>query len=147
MINTGRRRQCTEIISMLLEKADVQGYLTTEDLIEVYPDVSSDADRFEAVVMVLRRHGVDFLDQDGMPDFGEDEELAGSSDMDPSFASLVSVSSDDTIGLYLREMSCVALLSLEEEQGLAKRIERGRQARQELERSNWRTPSRKRREL
>jgi RNA polymerase primary sigma factor len=132
---------------MLLEKADVQGYLTTEDLIEVYPDVSSDADRFEAVVMVLRRHGVDFLDQDGMPDFGEDEELAGSSDMDPSFASLVSVSSDDTIGLYLREMSCVALLSLEEEQGLAKRIERGRQARQELERSNGRTPARKRREL
>jgi RNA polymerase primary sigma factor len=147
LINTGRRRQCTEIISMLLEKADVQGYLTTEDLIEVYPDVSSDADRFEAVVMVLRRHGVDFLDQDGMPDFGEDEELAGSSDMDPSFASLVSVSSDDTIGLYLREMSCVALLSLEEEQGLAKRIERGRQARQELERSNGRTPARKRREL
>ena len=147
MINTGRRRHCTEIISMLLEKADVQGYLTTEDLIEVYPDVSSDADRFEAVVMALRRHGVDFLDQDGMPDFGEDEELAGSSDLDPSFASLVSVSSDDTIGLYLREMSCVALLSLLEEQGLAKRIERGRQARQELERSNGRTPARKRREL
>jgi len=147
LINTGRRRQCTEIISMLLEKADVQGYLTTEDLIEVYPDVSSDADRFEAVVMVLRRHGVDFLDQDGMPDFGEDEELAGSSDLDPSFASLVSVSSDDTIGLYLREMSCVALLSLVEEQGLAKRIERGHQARQELERSNGRTPARKRREM
>jgi len=132
---------------MLLEKADVQGYLTTEDLIEVYPDVSSDADRFEAVVMTLRRHGIDFLDQDGMPDFGEDDELSGSSDLDPSFASLVSVSSDDTIGLYLREMSCVALLSLEEEQGLAKRIERGRQARQELERSNGRTPARKRREL
>ena len=74
MINTGRRRHCTEIISMLLEKADVQGYLTTEDLIEVYPDVSSDADRFEAVVMTLRRHGIDFLDQDGMPDFGEDDE-------------------------------------------------------------------------
>ena len=147
MINTGRRRHCTEIISMLLEKADVQGYLTTEDLIEVYPDVSSDADRFEAVVMALRRHGVDFLDQDGNPDFGDDEELPGSSDLDPSFASLVSVSSDDTIGLYLREMSCVALLSLVEEQGLAKRIERGRQARQELERSNGRTPVRKRREL
>ena len=147
MINTGRRRHCTEIISMLLEKADVQGYLTTEDLIEVYPDVSSDADRFEAVVMALRRHGVDFLDQDGNPDFGDEEELTGSSDLDPSFASLGSVSSDDTIGLYLREMSCVALLSLVEEQGLAKRIERGRQSRQELEYSNGRTPIRKRREL
>jgi len=147
VINTGRRRRCTEIISMLLEKADVQGYLTTEDLIEVYPDVSSDADRFEAVVMALRRHGVDFLDQDGNPDFGDEEELTGSSDLDPSFASLGSVSSDDTIGLYLREMSCVALLSLVEEQGLAKRIERGRQCRQELEYSNGRTPIRKRREL
>ena len=42
---------------MLLEKADVQGYLTTEDLMEFYPDVSKDAERIEAVLVALRRRG------------------------------------------------------------------------------------------
>ena len=42
---------------MLLEKADVQGYLTTEDLMEFYPDVSRDAERIEAVLVALRRRG------------------------------------------------------------------------------------------
>ena len=37
MANPGRRKRNTEILSMLLEKADVQGYLTTEDLMEFYP--------------------------------------------------------------------------------------------------------------
>ena len=54
---------------MLLEKADIQGYLTTDDLMEVYPDVSRDAERLEAILLALRRLGVDILDQDE-----EDEE-------------------------------------------------------------------------
>ena len=59
MANPGRTRHNTEILSMLLEKADVQGYLTTEDLIEVYPDVSGDAERMEAILMALRRRGIE----------------------------------------------------------------------------------------
>ena len=47
---------------MLLEKADIQGYLTTEDLMEFYPDVTKDAERIESVMVALRRHGVEILD-------------------------------------------------------------------------------------
>ncbi len=147
MANPGRRRHNTEILSMLLERADVQGYLTTDDLIEVYPDVSGDAERMEAILMALRRRGIDILDQESSVDYGDDEVSLPGNDFDPYAANLISVSSDDTIGLYLREMSCVPLLSLEEEQDLAKRIERGRAARCELDRSNGRTPIRHRREL
>ncbi len=147
MANPGRRRHNTEILSMLLERADVQGYLTTDDLIEVYPDVSADAERMEAILMALRRRGIDILDQDNSADYGDDEVSLPGNDYDPYAANLISVSSDDTIGLYLREMSCVPLLSLEEEQDLAKRIERGRASRCELDRSNGRTPIRHRREL
>jgi RNA polymerase primary sigma factor len=147
MANPGRRRHNTEILSMLLERADVQGYLTTDDLIEVYPDVSADAERMEAILMALRRRGIDILDQENSADYGDDEVSLPGNDYDPYAANLISVSSDDTIGLYLREMSCVPLLSLEEEQDLAKRIERGRAARCELDRSNGRTPIRHRREL
>ena len=42
MTNPGRHKRNTEILSMLLEKADIQGYLTTEDLMEVYPNVTED---------------------------------------------------------------------------------------------------------
>jgi RNA polymerase primary sigma factor len=121
---------------MLLEKADVQGYLTTEDLMEFYPHVSEDADRLEAIVLALRRRGVDILDQED-PDvpFDENDEIISDSDED-TFVDLSRISSDDTVGLYLKEMSRVPLLSVEEELELAKRIERGKHARRDLARLN-----------
>ena len=129
MANPGRRRRSTEILSMLLEKADVQGYLTTEDLVEVYPDVGVDAERLEAILVALRRRGVDVLDQD-VPDEIYEEEAAPV--VMGRLADLASLSSDDTIGLYLKEMCQVPLLTKGEEYDLARRIETGKIARQEL---------------
>ena len=148
MANPGRRVRNVEILNMLLEKADVQGYLTTDDLIEVYPDVSRDAEHLEAVMVMLRRRGVDILDHEQTP-YDDDESLDDSpvdAGLNP-FADLDPVSSDDTIGLYLKEMSRVALLSAEEEVGLAQRINRGRAAKRQLQRTNGRTPPERREEL
>jgi len=150
--NPGRHRRNTEILSMLLEKADVQGYLTTEDLMEVYPDVSEDVDHLDAMVLALRRRGVDILDQEAPSPFAMDGHFSddsndfGASDLDP-FTDLAPISSDDTIGLYLKEMSRVPLLALEEELDLAKRIECGRASKRELDRTNGRTPPARRTEL
>ncbi len=147
MTNPGRPKRSSEILSMLLEKADVQGYLTTDDLIEVYPDVSQDAERLQAVVIALRRRGVDFLDHEAEASFKDDDPLIDAeSDMEP-FTSIESISSDDTIGLYLKEMSRVALLSCEEELDLARRIERGRYAHRAAERLNERVSAGRRQEL
>ena len=136
MTNPGRHKRNTEILSMLLEKADVQGYLTTEDLMELYPQVSEDADRLEAIVLALRRRGVDILDQeDSEAVFEESDDALGGSEFDP-FVDLTRISSDDTVGLYLKEMSRVPLLSVEEELDLAKRIERGKLSKREISHSN-----------
>src|SRR5512133_290010 len=122
MANPARRRKNTQILGMLLEKADVQGYLTTEDLMEAYPEVSADAERLEAVMMALRRRGIEFLDGDTEPtEAGFD---LSETDFDP-YTDLAPLSSEDTIGLYLKEMSRVPLLNVQEELDLAKRIEAG----------------------
>ena len=131
MANPGRRKRNTEILNMLLEKADVQGYLTTEDLMEFYPDVSRDAEHIEAVVVALRRRGVEVLDSDADLDTIESDSRIPSSDFDP-FSNLENINSDDTIGLYLKEMSRVPLLGLDEEMSIAKSIELGRQSKLEL---------------
>ena len=115
---------------MLLEKADVQGYLTTEDLMEFYPNGDEDAEHLSAIVLALRRRGVDILDREADFDLGEDEALP-QSDFDP-YADLERISTDDTVGLYLKEMSRVPLLSTEEELDIARRIEKGRASRKEL---------------
>ncbi|HOW91459.1 MAG TPA: sigma-70 family RNA polymerase sigma factor [Anaerolineaceae bacterium] len=124
---------------MLLEKADVQGYLTTEDLMEFYPDVSRDAERIEAVLVALRRRGVEILDGDIDTDITESDAYVPATDMDYA-PSLDSISSDDTIGLYLKEMSRVPLLKVEEELDIARRIENGRACKQEIDRSNGGCP-------
>ena len=139
MANPGRRKRNVEILSMLLEKADVQGYLTTEDLMEFYPDVSKDAEHIEAVVVALRRHGVDIYDGENESEFTDTESVEEPAEYG-SFSNLENISSDDTIGLYLKEMSRVPLLSMEEEMEIARRIETGRNSKKELDHSNGNTP-------
>jgi RNA polymerase primary sigma factor len=137
--NPGRRSKSTQILNLLLEKADIQGYLTTEDLMEFYPDVTRDADRIEAVLVALRRRGVEILDNDLDTDIIDNESYAHVTDMDFS-SNLDNISSDDTIGLYLKEMSRVPLLKVDEEMDIARRIETGRFSQLELDRSNGNCP-------
>jgi len=94
--------------------------------------------------VALRHRGVDILDRDNEASFPEDESLLDVADDAYPASAMESVSSDDTIGLYLKEMSRVPLLNMDEELSLARQIEQGKQARRLLERCNSRlTPARR----
>src|SRR5512135_1405172 len=99
---TGRKYR-NEVLNILLEKAGVQGYLTTDDLMEAAPDF--DTERLSVILSVLRRRGVDVLDAEDGYDSPTDEtaapELGYESWANPAEA----VSSDDSVGMYLKEMA------------------------------------------
>lgn len=117
-------------IEMLLERADSQGYLTLENLMEAFPDGDDDLDLLHSLIVSLRKQGIDIIDQDFFDlDISQSESHPIKS---MPREGIDQIGSDDTVGLYLKEMSRVPLLSIEEEQSLAKRIETCRFARIEL---------------
>jgi RNA polymerase primary sigma factor len=146
MTTLGRRKLGVETLTILLERAEVQGYLTTDDLMEMCPDATRDSERLDAIMLALRRRGVDILDQSDADELVDEDELENSREFD-LYADLTPISSDDTIGLYLKEMARVPLLNMSEEIDLAQRIERGREAERDLIRHNGDCPAEKRLEF
>jgi len=118
-----------KFLSILLEKADQQGFLTSGDILELYNWGKDDQEQYEQLVIILRNRGVEIADDDTdlTPDVSDTSvSLADGSGM--PFTSIDHISPEDTVGLYLKEMSRVPLLELDEEVDLAKRIEAGKAA-------------------
>ena len=116
-----------KVIETLLERVDSQGFLTIEDLMHFFPD-EDDTENIKKVILKLSQRGIEIYDEDTLGSADADHENQDTSHARKKGGSLEHVSADDTVGLYLKEMSQVSLLSVEEEQSLAKRIEAGRSA-------------------
>ena len=124
------------LLDTLLEKADLQGHLTYEDLEAVIPSSGSSTELVEDMVGLLTQQGVEVIFEEDSEDLFSDS-AEPQTDLDPSFA-FEKVPVDDTISLYLKEMSKVPLLNMEEEISLAKRYEAGRAARDQIIRMGMR---------
>ncbi len=123
------------VMELLLEKAENQGFVTIEDVVEALEEeVMEDEDALESVLGELRKAGVE-LELEEVPD---DEEVLTASakplleetegNWEEDDYALDGIGVDDTVALYLREMARVPLLSNEEEVELAQKIERGRES-------------------
>lgn len=125
----------------LLTKAEAQGYLTLDDIMEVYPQVEDNLDGLEDLFIALSEEGVQILyeedkdkaeskpgdDSDGREQVKKEVKKTPEPAVDPKF-DLSEIASDDTISLYLKEMARVPLLTAEQEVLLAKRLEQGLEA-------------------
>jgi RNA polymerase primary sigma factor len=99
-------------------------------------------EKLEEAFAALLSAGVAFVEDTPTGEPAEDELIAAEkpeAEAEPELSLddyLANIDTDDTIGLYLKEVSRVPLLTATEEVDLAQRIERGRMAREELARGN-----------
>jgi len=130
MAHPGNRLQSDQVFGVLVEKADLQGYLTPDDILEYLPEGNENAALLSRLLIALRKKGVNIVDDaEVSEDVSEFDVPTGES---KTGSGIEQVSSDDTVSLYLREMSLTPLLTVDEEINLAKRIERAALARNEL---------------
>jgi len=126
-------------ISKLIELGRQKAYITIDDILRLFPEAEQDVSQLEEAFAALMAAGIPYLEDDDLSsepsedDLSSDEvkEIEDEAQEAPT-DDLKHIDTDDTIGLYLKEVSRVPLLTAEEEVDLSQRIERGRMSREEL---------------
>ena len=129
-------------IARLIELGRQKTYVTIDDILHFFPEAEQDVEQLEEAFAALLSAGVAFVEDTPTIEPPEDELIAveeTETEIGPELSLddyLANIDTDDTIGLYLKEVSRVPLLTATQEVELAQRIERGRMAREELARGN-----------
>lgn len=156
-INVSEDEEEYPAIARLIELGRQKSFVTIDDILHFFPDAEQDVEQLEEAFAALISAGIPYVEglasidepteDEISPDETEEEEEEEDDEQttEVSLDDLANIDTDDTIGLYLKEVSRVPLLTAREEVELAQRIERGRLSREELARGN--VSSRRRQEL
>ena len=127
----------------LIKKGKEQGFVTYDDILDVFPEAEDELDKIDALYQSLMSEGVSVLaDSTSQQDPGQqfvakqDEEERIRSMRVPAATGLTeeelkSGALDDPVRMYLREIGRVNLLTAREEVDLAKKMEAGSMAARE----------------
>ncbi|GIK38754.1 MAG: RNA polymerase sigma factor SigA [Chloroflexota bacterium] len=139
-------------LEILLQKGKKQKVITQNDILEVLPDGGLDTEAADALIAQLVENGIEVLDEDeddadteSLADVEEpddaalqevEEELGDDDFLNNQIMELASSElTNDPVRMYLREIGQVNLLTAADEIALAKRIQKGMNARKSLEKN------------
>jgi RNA polymerase primary sigma factor len=116
-----------QAIRTLVDFGRDHGYVTYEDISRVLPEAEEDLDLVEELFTALTAAGVVVVDDPAQKTSQPDPVSEALEDEDP--LEVANLDIDDSVGLYLKVVGRIPLLTAKEEVELAKRIERGKEAR------------------
>jgi len=144
-------------LAQLKELGNEQGFLTYDDILRLFPEADHDVDFLDQIFVTIQNAGISFIEADKLIDASiqeasgkdasvkdvsakdvpsqEPEEENGVFDLSSTLKEdnlLSSLEPDNLVGLYFCDAGRSPLLTFEQEVELAKRIERGTLAREEI---------------
>lgn len=119
----------------LLVKADEQDFITYEDILTAFPEAEENLDQIEDVLVKLIEADIEIggLEEKNAQSIDTSDDTDSNGRGADNGSPLDAIRVDDSIGLYLKEIGSVPLLSREEEVALAKRMEAGKRAHAKLQ--------------
>ena len=116
-----------------------QGYITYDDVLRLFPEAEQNIDYLDQIYVFLHNAGILFIEENILKDAPtEDSADEDADDLHHGRAKnrednyLSNVDPDNLVGLYFCEAARFPLLTAKEEVALAKRIEKGLLAREEI---------------
>jgi RNA polymerase primary sigma factor len=135
-------------LAHLLQIGRDKGYVTLDDISIIYPKAENNVDQLEEAFSALLTADIPYLeneeealelfededlDEDEEEEEDEDDELVDhDSDLFDEEDPLENISTNDTVGLYIKQAGKVPLLTRDEEQNLTSLIDIGRRAQTRL---------------
>jgi len=105
----------------LIVKGKEQGYLTPDDVLDGFLDLDAEPDHISRIFAAFKEMGIEISDSDREFDEKEDAD----DDVLAEIEMMDSVSLDDPVRMYLKEIGRVSLLTAADEVTLARAIEAG----------------------
>src|SRR5487761_1154089 len=107
------------VAEQLIVKGKEQGYLTPDDILQGFPEIEAEPDQIFCIFTAFKEIGIEVTDSE--KDFEEVEQI--DDEMLLKIEVMDSVSLDDPVRMYLKEISRVGLLTANDEVELAQAIE------------------------